>query len=352
MENYEIIETLGGGTFGIVYKAINKKTKQVVAIKEFKKKFYSFDECKNLREVKSLTKLNQHENLIKIMEMIYREDKSLFLVFDYMKEDLLSLMKSRSSKKFSEAQIKCIVFQTLKGINYMHKYGFFHRDLKPENILVDGDFLKIADFGLAREIRSVPPYTDYVSTRWYRAPECLLRSTNYNSPVDIWALGCIIIELFNFKPIFAGNSEKEVLYKICSVLGTPSQTTDPNMLTLAKKLDFKFPINISPPLLNSIIPDASNDAIDFINEMLQWEPGRRPTAAALLSHPFFTKTSIPTRIITPEGEGFVSGGKKYTSNVIKNKKNENNIYEISQGVSSNEDLNRFLENTQDFNECK
>lgn len=98
--------------------------------------------------------------------------------------------------KLPETKIKSILYQTLSALAYMHKHNFFHRDLKPENILIINDsIIKLTDFGLAREIRSMPPYTDYVSTRWYRAPECLLRSTNYNSPIDIFALGYIIIEL-------------------------------------------------------------------------------------------------------------------------------------------------------------
>ena len=95
------------------------------------------------------------------------------------------------------------------GLAYMHKHGFFHRDLKPENLLVKGDSVKIADFGLAREIRSRPPFTDYVSTRWYRAPEILLRSTNYNSPVDMFACGAIMAELYLLRPLFPGNNETD-----------------------------------------------------------------------------------------------------------------------------------------------
>lgn len=117
-------------------------------------------------------------------------------------------MKDRPSA-FPENQIKCIIYQTLQGLAYMHKHGFFHRDMKPENMLVKGEAVKIADFGLAREIRSRPPFTDYVSTRWYRAPEILLRSTNYNSPVDIFATGAIMAELYMLRPLFPGNNETD-----------------------------------------------------------------------------------------------------------------------------------------------
>lgn len=117
-------------------------------------------------------------------------------------------MKDRKSS-FPEGEIRSIIYQTLLGLAYMHKHGFFHRDMKPENMLVLGEAVKIADFGLAREIRSRPPFTDYVSTRWYRAPEILLRSTNYNSPVDIFAVGAIMAELYLMRPLFPGNNETD-----------------------------------------------------------------------------------------------------------------------------------------------
>jgi len=117
-------------------------------------------------------------------------------------------MKDRKSP-FPEQEVKSIMYQVILGLAYMHKHGFFHRDMKPENLLVKDDFVKVADFGLAREIRSRPPFTDYVSTRWYRAPEILLRSTQYNSPVDIFACGAIMAELYLMRPLFPGNNETD-----------------------------------------------------------------------------------------------------------------------------------------------
>ena len=233
MNNYEILNRLGGGSFADVYKAIEKKTGEYVAIKILKKKYSNWEECLELRECKSLKKLqdssfNSHQkgiqNIIKLKEMIFiKETGTLNLIFEYMEKDLFILMKERTPKKLNENQIRSIIYQTLNGLSYMHKYGFFHRDLKPENLLVTGEIIKIADFGLAREIRSIPPYTEYVSTRYYRAPECILKSTNYNSPIDIWALGCIMAEMYlHPQPLFCGNNEREVLYKICSILGTPN----------------------------------------------------------------------------------------------------------------------------------
>ena len=198
--------SIGDCSYGSVVKAIIFQTKEEVAIKKMKKKFYSWEECMALREIKSLRKLN-HQQIVKLKEVI-RVNDDLYFVFEYMEQNIYQLMKDRT-QAFPENQVKSIMYQTVVGLAYMHKHGFFHRDLKPENLLVKGDAVKIADFGLAREIRSRPPFTDYVSTRWYRAPEILLRSTNYNSPVDMFACGAIMAELYLLRPLFPGNNETD-----------------------------------------------------------------------------------------------------------------------------------------------
>ena len=300
MDNYEILTRLGGGRFADVYKAIEKKTRELVAIKVLKKKYSSWEKCVELREYKSLKKLQEAastssykgiKNLIKLKEIIYiKETGVLNLIFEYMEKDLFELMKERSRiKNLNENQIRSVVYQTLLGLSFMHKYGFFHRDLKPENLLVTGEIVKIADFGLAREIRSIPPYTEYVSTRYYRAPECILKSTNYNSPIDIWALGCIMAEMYlHPTPLFLGSNEKEVFIKICSILGTPTNETWNEGVQLAKKIDFKFPKSDGCPLQN-VIANASEDAIDLMKFMIKWDPNQRATANNLLAHKFFNK---------------------------------------------------------------
>lgn len=163
--------------------------------------------------------------------------KILSFVFEYVGRNIFKLYenaKTDGATCLPESTIKSIVFQIANALSYMHKHGFFHRDLKPENLLISPDnVVKLIDFGLAREIRSRPPYTDYVSTRWYRAPEILLRSTNYNSPVDIFALGCIMAELYLMKPLFNGSSDVDQLSKITSVFGTPSKLEWPDGHILA-----------------------------------------------------------------------------------------------------------------------
>ncbi|RUS72648.1 hypothetical protein EGW08_019586, partial [Elysia chlorotica] len=221
MNRYQISKQLGDGTYGSVLLATAVENNEKVAIKKMKKKYYSWDECLSLREVKSLRKLN-HPNIVKLKEVI-RENDMLYFVFEFMKENLYQMMKDRD-KLLPESVVRNIMYQVLQGLSFMHKHGFFHRDLKPENLLCNGtELVKIADFGLARETRSRPPYTDYVSTRWYRAPEVLLRSTNYSSPIDIWAVGCIMAELYTLRPLFPGSSEIDEIFKICSVLGTPKK---------------------------------------------------------------------------------------------------------------------------------
>ncbi|XP_045132290.1 serine/threonine-protein kinase dyf-5-like isoform X1 [Portunus trituberculatus] len=284
MNRYVTLNELGTGTYGSVVLGQRIDTGEKVAIKRMKRKFYSWDEAMNLREVKSLKKLS-HANVVKLKEVI-RENDTLYFVFEYMKENLYQLMKSRE-KHFSEPMIKNMVCQVLQGLAFMHRHGYFHRDMKPENLLCMGpDLVKIADFGLAREIRSRPPYTDYVSTRWYRAPEVLLRSTNYSSPIDIWAVGAIMAEIYTFRPLFPGSSEIDQIFKICSVIGTPDKRDWPEGYSLAQQMNFKFPQFASTPL-STLISNASQDAIHLMTEMLRWNPARRPTAQQCLRFPFF-----------------------------------------------------------------
>ncbi|XP_064605878.1 serine/threonine-protein kinase dyf-5-like [Liolophura sinensis] len=284
MNRYQVSKQVGDGTYGCVLLASSKETGEKVAIKKMKKKYYSWDECLNLREVKSLRKLN-HANIVKLKEVI-RENDQLYFVFEYMKENLYQMMKDRD-KLFPESVIRNITYQVCQGMAFMHKHGFFHRDMKPENLLCSGpDCVKIADFGLARETRSRPPYTDYVSTRWYRAPEVLLRSTNYSSPIDIWAIGCIMAELYTLRPLFPGSSEIDEIFKICSVLGTPKQEDWDEGYKLAAQMNFRWPQCVATNL-KTIIPNASNDAIQLMKDMLAWNPQKRPSSSQCLRYSYF-----------------------------------------------------------------
>jgi serine/threonine protein kinase len=195
------------------------------------------------------------------------------------------MMKDRD-KLLPESRIRNWLYQIMQGLAYIHKHGYFHRDMKPENLLVAKDTVKIADFGLAREIRSKPPYTDYVSTRWYRAPEVLLRSPYYNAPIDMFAMGAIMAELYTLRPLFPGSSEADEIYKICSVMGTPTPQSWPEGMRLAQNMNFRFPQFQATPLAK-LVTNASPEAIDLMTAMCQWDPIKRPTAVQALQHPYF-----------------------------------------------------------------
>ncbi|KAF8109028.1 hypothetical protein N665_0104s0334 [Sinapis alba] len=261
MERYNLIKEVGDGTFGNVWRAVNKQTGEVAAIKKMKKKYYSWKECINLREVKSLSRMN-HPNIVKLKEVI-RENDILYFVFEYMECNLYQLMKDHP-KLFSESDIRNWCFQVFQGLSYMHQRGYFHRDLKPENLLVSKDVIKIADLGLAREINSSPTYTEHVSTRWYMAPEVLLRSYVYTSKI----------------------CEADEIYKICNVIGSPTEQTWLEGLNLASVINYQFPqlLGVS---LSSLMPYASAEAVNLVERLCSWDPSNRPTAAEALQHPFF-----------------------------------------------------------------
>ncbi|XP_038703748.1 serine/threonine-protein kinase MHK-like isoform X2 [Tripterygium wilfordii] len=283
MERYRILEELGDGTCGSVFKALSMETNEIVAVKKMKRKFYFWEECMNLREVKALRKLN-HPNIIKLKEVV-RENNELFFIFEYMEYNLYQRMRERE-RPFSEEEIWNFMSQLLEGLVHMHRNGYFHRDLKPENLLVTDNVLKIADFGLAREVLSMPPYTEYVSTRWYRAPEVLLQSSTYTPAIDMWAVGAILAELFTLSPIFPGESETDQLFKICLVLGASNWTAFSEAANTYRLINISYS-NIIPVNVSDLIPNASSAAIDLIKQLCSWDPLRRPTAEQTLQHPFF-----------------------------------------------------------------
>ena len=242
---------------------------RLVAVKRMKKKWEGgWDECRKLKEIevcirfhvslfdpplirlksKALLAIPLHPNIIPLYDSFLLPDsKELYFVFEPMEGHLFQLIKSRRGRPFAGGLVASIFRQIVHGLHHIHESGYFHRDMKPENILVTTTghhtypnlspvappgapteqdvkvIVKLADFGLARETRSNPPYTEYVATRWYRAPEILLKSRDYSNPVDMWALGTIMTELVNLRPLFPGKREADQLYKITEVLGDPCE---------------------------------------------------------------------------------------------------------------------------------
>jgi len=281
MERYKILEVIGNGSYGTVYKAIKKRTGELFAIKKMKRSFTSWEECMELREVRILRKLI-HPNIVRLKEVLKVED-NLYFIFEFAGQNIYELTKAL---QLENASIRSIIFQILLGLSHMHNSGYFHRDVKPENLLIQNKVVKIADFNLAKEMNVKIPMTDYVSTRWYRAPEMLLRSGEYNWQVDIFALGAVMGELYIDSPLFPGLNERDQIIKICSVLGTPHYKLWPEGYRLASKLNFTFPC-AAPVDMKKLIPNAPPEAIDLMLTMLNYNPQRRPTARECLMHSYF-----------------------------------------------------------------
>ncbi|CAA2966083.1 cell division control 2 homolog A-like [Olea europaea subsp. europaea] len=213
---YEKVEKIGEGTYGVVYKARDRVTNETIALKKIRLEHE--DEgvpSTAIREI-SLLKEMQHGNIVRLQDVVHSE-KRLYLVFEYLDLDLKKHMDSCPEFSKDPRLVKMFLYQILRGIAYCHSHRVLHRDLKPQNLLIDRqtNALKLADFGLARAFGiPVRTFTHEVVTLWYRAPEILLGSRHYSTPVDVWSVGCIFAEMVNQQPLFPGDSEIDELFKI------------------------------------------------------------------------------------------------------------------------------------------
>ncbi len=207
LRKYEVQQKLGKGAYAVVFKCVDKKSKNVMALKKIFDAFQNAtDAQRTFREIMYLQAMTGHENIIKLSNVLKAEnDRDIYLVFEYMETDLHAVIRANILEPVHK---QFIVYQCLKALKYCHSGDLVHRDLKPANLLLNEEcLLKMADFGLARSLHSLAKgeesasvLTDYVATRWYRAPEILLGSTSYTKAVDMWALGCIVAEMFTGKP--------------------------------------------------------------------------------------------------------------------------------------------------------
>lgn len=298
-----------------------------------KKSFDSFAPCLELREVVFLRTLPPHQHLVPALDIFLDPfSKKLHICMEYMDGNLYQLMKARDHKCLDGASVKSILFQIMQGLEHIHAHHFFHRDIKPENILVSTSAqqdsgtsfrrystlvtppstpptytVKIADFGLARETHSKLPYTTYVSTRWYRAPEVLLRAGEYSAPVDIWAIGAMAVEIATLKPLFPGGNEVDQVWRVCEIMGSPGNWYNKAGVRvgggdwregtrLAGKLGFSFP-KMAPHSMDTILqaPQWPASLSQFVTWCLMWDPKSRPTSTQALAHEYFTDAVDPLR---------------------------------------------------------
>lgn len=289
--DFVVIRKLGEGSFSEVYEVKSKRTNETYAIKRLKKRYRSLDEANHLEEIWALRALQGHPNIIRLKDILYDSLHGyLAIVFEEMDCNLYELIRDLR-KPLSENVTLLLMYQLLKAIALMHSKCMFHRDIKPENCMVNRQTfeLKLADFGSTRQTTARGPFTEYIATRWYRAPECILTAGSYGPAVDIWAVGCIFYEILTGKPLFPGKHELDQIFKIHSILGTPSNDilvqfkANPN-----KNLDMVFPPRPSINL-QAILPNTSYEIVDLISQLLVYSPVDRITADEALNHQVFDK---------------------------------------------------------------
>ncbi|PRP89625.1 cyclin-dependent kinase 2-like [Planoprotostelium fungivorum] len=282
---YEILEKLGEGTYGMVYRARDRETDRIVALKRIR--LDSDNEgipATSLREISLLKELD-HPNIVRLEDVLTTPNR-LFLVFEFLDFDLKKYIDSVDDV-IQPQLVKSYLYQLIQSIAYCHSHRVLHRDLKPQNLLIDRKgALKLADFGLGRAF-GVPmrPYTKEVITLWYRAPELLMGSKVYATSVDMWAVGCIFAEMTTRRALFQGDSEVDQLYRIFHLLGTPNRDMWPNIESL-QNFSPEFPQWKRTDIRKSV-PGLDESGYQLLMEMLQYDPTKRIAAKKALRHPYF-----------------------------------------------------------------
>lgn len=294
VSEFEKLNRIGEGTYGIVYRAKDTKTNAIVALKKVRMEHEKDGfPVSSLREISILLSC-RHENIVQLNEVVVgRSLESIFLVMEYCEQDLASLLDNMQ-QPFTESQVKCIMLQVLKGLQYLHQRYIIHRDLKVSNLLMtDKGCVKIADFGLAR-IFSVPSknMTPKVVTLWYRAPEILFGSKTHTTAIDMWAVGCILGELLSHRPLLPGRTEVHQIELIIELLGTPSKEIWPEFPTLPALKNFtlkKQPYNKIKPRF----PWLTVAGLRLLNFLFMYDPLKRATAEECLKSTYFKEPPMP-----------------------------------------------------------
>lgn len=305
VDNYEKLNRISEGTYGVVYRARDRETGEICALKKVKlEKERDGFPLTSIREINILLSLN-HPHIVNVSEVVVGPSlDAVFMVMEYCDHDLKAVMEERMTQPFSIAEVKTLMLQLLSGMAYLHDNWVLHRDLKTSNILyTNRGELKLCDFGLARQYGSpLAPYTHMVVTLWYRAPELLLGQRKYSTAVDVWSIGCIMAELLSKEPLFPGKSEIDQLQLILKTMGSPTEDSWPGVSKLphAKKFNLgkhpagtlrqRFP---APGLGFDGRPSLSEQGFHLLSSLLELCPERRMSCEEAQDHPWFREHPLP-----------------------------------------------------------
>ncbi|CAH0554597.1 unnamed protein product [Brassicogethes aeneus] len=297
VEEFQCLNRIEEGTYGVVYRAKDKRTEEIVALKRLKmeKEKEGFP-ITSLREINTLLK-GQHSNIVTVREIVVGSNMDkIFIVMDYVEHDLKSLMETMRGKNqnFLPSEVKCLLRQLLLAVAHLHDNWILHRDLKTSNLLLSHKgVLKVGDFGLAREYGSpLKAYTPIVVTLWYRAPELLLCAKEYSTPIDMWSVGCIFAEFLLMNALFPGKSEVDQLNRVFKDLGSPSEKLWHGFDELPGVKKMKLPEYPTADLKKKF-DSLTELGLSFLLRFLTYDPTQRITAEQALTHEYFEEVPLP-----------------------------------------------------------
>ena len=289
LNEYRVLCKIGEGSFSTVYKVKHLPTNELYAMKMLKQRYKTINQVKRIEEINNMLRIPPHQNIIDIHDIIFEpKEQRLTFVMDLMEGNILDYIAG-NGPALSMATSVSFLKQILLGLQQIHSCGIIHRDIKPENILINFKTLdlKIADFGSAKSRQNNQLLTEYIATRWYRPPECLLTHGNYTEALDIWAAGCVFYEMLTKNPLFPGRNSFEQIHLINNILGNPSKS-DLNKIRAANNIlkQIKFTRN-QPKGIESLLPKYSPLIWDILKKMLAYCPQDRITAREALDHDVF-----------------------------------------------------------------